>query len=378
MRTLELPMIHPDGMRVGIPGAAFAAIVLLAPIAAWAQGSALPAEHSLMIEQLAPGLQEIVKPDAKWELVGDRYGLTEGPVWVDDSNGGYLLFADLISNVIYKWAPKEGNTVFLEKAGYTGDDLMGAGTQTLRGRMHVLLIGPNGITLDPQGRVVYCASPDRRIMRLEKNGSSTVITDKYDGKRFSGPNDLVYRSDGTLYFTETIWGLRGARDKLRANERELPYTGVFAVKNGVTSLLANDEQLGGMPNGLAFSPDEKYLYVNGGDKGIMKYEVKPDGTFGARTVLIPNIGSDGIKVDVKGNIYTTTGSGPGEVRIFSPAGARLGTIKLPVSNREPRAQICATNLAFGDRDGKTLYITACEHVYSVRMEVEGHRPKPGA
>jgi gluconolactonase len=378
MRTLELPLIHPDGMRLGIPGAAFAAIVLLAPIAAWAQGSALPAEHSLTIEQLAPGLQEIVKPDAKWELVGDRYGLTEGPVWVDEGSGGYLLFADLISNVIYKWAPKEGNTVFLEKAGYTGDDLMGAGTQTLRGRMHVLLIGPNGITLDSQGRVVYCASPDRRIMRLEKDGSSTVITDKYDGKRFSGPNDLVYRSDGTLYFTETIWGLRGARDKLRANERELPYTGVFAVKNGVTSLLANDEQLGGMPNGLAFSPDEKYLYVNGGDKGIMKYEVKPDGTFGARTVLIPNIGSDGIKVDVKGNIYTTTGSGPGEVRIFSPAGARLGTIKLPVSNREPRAQICATNLAFGDRDGKTLYITACEHVYSVRMEVEGIRPKPGA
>jgi gluconolactonase len=95
-------------------------------------------------------------------------------------------------------------------------------------------------------------------------------------------------------------------------------------------------------------------------------------------VLIPDIGSDGIKVDVKGNIYTTTGSGPGEVRIFSPAGTRLGTLKLPISNREPRAQICATNLAFGDRDGKTLYITACEAVYRVRMEVEGIRPKPKA
>jgi gluconolactonase len=280
--------------------------------------------------------------------------------------------------VIYKWAPSQGNTVFLEKAGYTGDDLMGAGTQTLRGRMHVLLIGPNGITLDSQGRVVFCASPDRRIVRLENNGSITVVSDKYQGKRFSGPNDLVYRSDGTLYFTETIWGLRGARDKLRANERELPFTGVFAVKDGVTSLVVNDEQLGGMPNGLAFSPDEKFLYVNGGDKGIMKYEVKPDGTFGTRTVLIPDIGSDGIKVDVKGNIYTTTGSGPGEVRIFSPAGTRLGTLKLPISNREPRAQICATNLAFGDRDGKTLYITACEAVYRVRMEVEGIRPKPKA
>jgi gluconolactonase len=365
-------------MHTGFAEAALGAIGLLASVGASAQGNAPPAERPFTIEQLAPGLAELIKPDAKGELVGDRYGLTEGPVWVDDAGGGYLLFADLISNVIYKWAPSQGNTVFLEKAGYTGDDLMGAGTQTLRGRMHVLLIGPNGITLDSQGRVVFCASPDRRIVRLEKNGSITVISDKYQGKRFSGPNDLVYRSDGTLYFTETIWGLRGARDKLRADERELPFTGVFAVKDGVTSLIVNDEQLGGMPNGLAFSPDEKFLYVNGGDKGIMRYEVKPDGTFGARTVLIPDIGSDGIKVDVKGNIYTTTGSGPGEVRIFSPAGVRLGTIKLPISSKEPRAQICATNLAFGDRDGKTLYITACEAVYRVRMEVEGIRPKPKA
>ena len=356
----------------------FVTALLLASAGAFAQGNTPPAERSFSIEQHAPGLQELIKLDPEWQLIGDRYGLTEGPVWVDDDNGGYLLFADLISNVIYKWAPNEGTTVFLEKAGYSGDDLMGAGTQTLRGRMHVLLIGPNGITLDSQGRVVYCASPDRRIVRLEKDGRSTVIADKYQGMRFSGPNDLVYRSDGILYFTETIWGIRGARDKLRSNERELPYTGVFAVKDGTTSLLVDDKQLGGMPNGLAFSPDEKYLYVNGGDTGIMRYEVNPDGTLGARTVLVERMGSDGIKVDVKGNVYTTSGAGPGEVRIFSPAGARLGTIKLPTSTREPRAQICATNIAFGDRDGKSLYITACEHVYRVRMEVEGIRPKPGA
>jgi gluconolactonase len=244
--------------------------------------------------------------------------------------------------------------------------------------MHVLLIGPNGITVDSQGRVVYCASPDRRIMRLEKDGRRTVIAEMYEGKRFSGPNDLVYRSDGTLYFTETIWGLRGARDKLRSSERELPFTGVFAVKDGKTALLVNDTQLGGMPNGLAFSPDEKLLYVNAGDARIMRYEVRADGTLGVGTVFVNGEGSDGIKVDVKGNVYTTTGAGPGEVRIFSPAGVRIGTIKLPVSNREPRAQICATNVAFGDSDGKGLYITACEHVYRVRMEVEGIRPKPGA
>jgi gluconolactonase len=359
-----------------IVATALVSSVSFAPSHAMAQANGLPAEHFFTIEQRAPGLQELIKPGAEWQLIGDRYGLTEGPVWVDDSSGGYLLLADLISNVIYKWAPKEGTSVFLENAGYSGDDILSVGTQTLRGRMHVLLIGPNGITLDSQGRVVYCASPDRRVMRLEKDGRRTVIADKFEGKRFSGPNDLVYRSDGTLYFTDTIWGLRGARDKLRSNERELPFTGIFAVKDGKASLLVNDEQLGGMPNGLAFSPDEKFLYANADDKRIMRYPVKTDGTLGQGTVFVDGEGSDGIKVDVKGNVYTTTGAGPGEVRIFSPAGVRVGTIKLPVSNREPRAQVCATNIAFGDRDGKTLYITACEHVYRVRMEVEGVRPKP--
>jgi gluconolactonase len=362
--------------RAGIVTALFAAASYASSGAA--QSALSAAEQFFSIEQQAPGLEELIKPSAEWQLIGDRYGLTEGPVWVDADDGGYLLFADLISNAIYKWAPNEGTTLFLDNAGYSGDDILSVGTQTIRGRMHVLLIGPNGITLDAEGRVVYCASPDRRIMRLEKDGRRTVVAERYDGKRLSGPNDLVYRSDGTLYFTDTIWGLRGARDKLRSGERELPFTGLFAVKDGQTQLLATDEQLGGMPNGLAFSPDEKYLYANGDYNRIMRFEVKPDGTLGEGIVFIDGEGSDGIKVDVKGNVYTTTGAGPGEVRIFSPAGVRLGAIKLPVSNREPRAQVCATNIAFGDADGKTLYITACEHVYRVRMEVEGLRPTPGA
>ncbi len=376
IETNTLSTVRRSRLPAGVAAAVLTTIVSVASPGAVAQSSGAPAEQFFAIEQLAPGLEEVIKPGAEWQLIGDRYGLTEGPVWVDSDEGGHLLFADLISNVIYKWAPNEGTTVFLDNAGYSGDDILGVGTQTIRGRMHVLLIGPNGITLDSQGRVVYCASPDRRIMRLEKDGRRTVIADTYDGKRLSGPNDLVYRSDGTLYFTETIWGLRGARDKLRANERELPYTGLFAVKDGKTTLLVNDTQLGGMPNGLAFSPDEKYLYANADYARIMRYEVKPDGTLGTGTVFVEGEGSDGIKVDVKGNVYTTTGAGPGEVRIFSPAGVRLGTIKLPVSYREPQAQVCATNIAFGDRDGKTLYITACEHVYRVRMEVEGIRPQP--
>lgn len=348
-------------------------------VAVFAAGTALaeeaPTERFFAIERNAPGMEELISPGAQLELLGDRYGLTEGPVWVDSEDGGYLLFADLISNVIYKWAPKEGTTVFLEDAGYTGNDIYTTGTQTLRGRMHVLLIGPNGITLDPEGRVVYCASPDGKIMRLEKDGSRTVIADKYQGMRFSGPNDLVYRSDGALFFTETIWGLRGVRGGHTSPIRELPFTGVFMVKDGETSLLVKDEELGGMPNGIAFSPDEKHLYVNADYNAIMRYDVEPDGSLTNGMTFIDGEGSDGIKVDELGNVYTTTGAGPGDVRITSPDGVRIGTIKLPVFNREPRVQICATNVAFGDSDSKGLYITACEHVYRVQMKVAGIRPQ---
>lgn len=350
-----------------------AALLLAACFNAYAQDGALRARF-FSIEQQAPGLEKLISPGAELQLLGDRYGLTEGPLWIDSEDGGYLVFADLISNVIYKWAPKEGTTVFLENAGYSGDDIYTTGTQTLRGRMHVLLIGPNGITLDPEGRVVWCASPDRRIMRLEEDGSRTVIAEEYQGMRFSGPNDLVYRSDGILYFTETIWGLRGVRGGHTSPYREMPFTGVFMVKDGEVTMVVKDEELGGMPNGLAFSPDEKYLYLNADYERVMRYEVNRDGTLGKGTVFIDGEGSDGIKVDELGNVYTTTGAGPGEVRITSPEGVRLGAIKLPVTDREPQAQICATNVAFGDADSKGLYITACEHNYRIQMRVAGIRP----
>jgi gluconolactonase len=154
----------------------------------------------------------------------------------------------------------------------------------------------------------------------------------------------------------------------------MPFTGVFMVKNGAVSLLVDEEKLGGMPNGLAFSPDEKYLYLNANFNRIMRYEVNPDGTLGKGTVFRNGEGSDGIKVDVNGNVYTTSGAGPGEVRITSPEGVRIGTINLPVYNHEPQAQICATNIAFGDDDSKGLYITACEHVYRLQMKIAGIRP----
>jgi len=325
------------------------------------------------IETFKPEMNELVSNDAELELLGDRYGLTEGPLWMDDGQGGFLLFTDLISDAIFKWTPAEGNSVFLDDAGYSGDDINNAGFQAMRGRMRVILIGPNGLTLDPQGRLVWCAMPDRRVMRLEKDGTRTVVAEKYNGKRFSGPNDLVYRSDGTLYFTDSIFGLRGAESQQESPYREIPYNGVFMVKNGDVTLLVKDAELGGDPNGVALSPDERYLYVSADYNRIMRYELKKDGTLGEGKVFIDGETSDGMKVDQRGNVYTTA-VWEGEVRVTSPEGHRLGVIYLPRVDTEPRVQICATNVAFGDADSKGLYITACEHVYRLQMKVPGVRP----
>jgi gluconolactonase len=332
------------------------------------------AQRAFRIKAMSPEMHDLVGPDAELELLGDRYGLTEGPLWMDDAEDGFLLFTDLISNAIFKWTPEEGTSVFLDDAGYSGDDINNAGFQAMRGRMRVILIGPNGLTLDPQGRPAWCAMPDRRVMRLEKDGTRTVVAEKYRGKRFSGPNDLIYRSDGILYFTDSIFGRRGAESQQESPYRELPYNGVFMVDDGDVTLLVKDEALGGDPNGVALSPDERYLYVSADYNRIMRYELKTDGTLGEGKVFIDGETSDGMKVDQRGNLYTTA-VWEGEVRVTSPEGERLGVIYLPRVNTEPRVQICATNVAFGDADSKGLYITACEHVYRLQMKVPGVRPR---
>lgn len=361
-------------MPRGLCGALLALGALTCTAAGHAQ-NAPPEERPFSIERLDPALDEIIAPDAELELLGDRYGLTEGPVWVRDGDGGYLLFSDLIANVIWKLTPDGRLSVFLDNAGYTGNDIMNAGTQTRRGRMHVLMIGPNGLTLDPQGRLVYCAPPDRAIMRLEPDGTRTVVADRYQGKRFNGPNDVVVRSDGAVYFTDSDFGLRGGR---ASPEKELDFNGVYLVKDGEVTLLLDDATLGGFPNGIAFSPDERFLYLNAGFARMMRYEVRPDGTLGEGVVFFEGGGGfvDGMKTDINGNLFSTGGAGPGEVRITSPEGKTLGRILLPISNEEPRPQICATNVAFGDPDGRGLYITACEHVYRIRLRTRGIPPGP--
>jgi len=365
-----------------LPGKSSALYVVSAVLLTLLASQALAAEElprvrEFSIKKMAPELDELVSPDAELELLGDRYGLTEGPLWVDSDEGGHLLFTDLIANAIFKWTAKEGTTVFLDQAGYSGDDINNAGFQARRGRMRVILIGPNGLTLDPEGRPVWCAMPDRRVMRLEEDGSRTVMAETWEGKRFSGPNDLVIRSDGILYFTDSIFGLRGAESGQESPYREIPFNGVFMVKDGTPTLLVKDKELGGDPNGITFSPDEKYLYISADYNRIMRYAVNADGTLGEGIVFIDGETSDGMKVDEKGNVYTTA-VWDGEVRITSPEGKRLGVIYLPLIDREPQAQICATNVAFGDADSKGLYITACEHNYRLQMKVAGVRPIPGS
>jgi gluconolactonase len=324
------------------------------------------------IEKLDPRLDALIAPDAKLETLGDRFALTEGPVWVPGIAGqeGYLLFSDNAANVIYKWAAGKPS-VFLEKSGFTGTDNTKVGAQTVAGRVGIVLIGSNGLALDPQGQLVVTAMNDRTVYRLEKDGTRTTLADRYDGKRFSGPNDIVIKSDGAVYFTDTPWGLRESE---KDPQRELPFYGFYLIKGGKVTLLGSDKDAhGGIPNGITLSPDEKYLYVTSGGRRTMRYEILPDDTIANGRVFVEH-GSDGMRVDVLGNLYTTGGGTPGQIQITSSEGKPLGRLHLPQPTGEPRSRVCATNLAFGDADDRGLYITACTHLFKIRMKTPGIRP----
>ena len=323
------------------------------------------------IEKLDPALDEVVAPDAEIETLGDRFALTEGPVWVQEGPGqdeGYLLFSENAGNVIYRWAPNQPLSVHLERSGFTGKDNSTVGAQTVAGHIAILLIGSNGLALDPQGRLVVTAMADRTVYRLEPDLTRTILADRYDGKRFNGPNDIIVKSNGSIYFTDTVWGLRGAADD---PARELPFSGFYLIRNGTVTLLGGDrDSPGAGPNGITLSPDERHLYVTAGRSRIMRYDVLPDDTVANGRLFVEH-GPDGMTVDVKGNLYTTSGGTPGTVQIASPEGKPLGRLHLPQPTGEPRARVCATNVAFGDADGRALYITACTHVFRIRMNIRG-------
>src|SRR5262245_7162045 len=269
------------------------------------------------IEKLAAELDEIIAPNATLETLGDRFALTEGPVWVPDGRDGYLLFSDNAANVIYKWAPNSPLSVFLEKSGFTGTDNSRVGAQTVAGRVAILLIGSNGLALDPQQKLVVTAMADRTVYRLEKDGTRTILADRYDGKRFNGPNDIVVKSDGAIYFTDSVWGLRGAE---KDPARELPFSGFYLIKDGNVTLLGGDKDAPGtFPNGITLSPDEKYLYVTAGSRRTKRYEILADDTVGPGQPFVEH-GADGMRVDSRGNLYTTSGATPGRIQITSPQG----------------------------------------------------------
>ncbi len=328
-----------------------------------------PAAKPFSITRSDPGLDAVVAKGARLELLAQGFGLNEGPVWVPDDHGGYLLVSGLLDNVIYKIAPDRTVSVFLDKAGYSGDDVSHTGAQTRSGRSHVLLIGPSCTGVDSKGRLIWCADNDRAMMRLEKNGARTVLSAGLDGKRFSGPNDLTIRSDDGIYITDNDFGLRDAG---KSPDKQMP-NGVWLIREGRSTLVLDDKSLGGVPNGIVLSPDEKHLYLTAFSK-IWRYDVKPDGSLGDRILFTegPGIG-DGMKVDKQGNVYSTSGGGPGVVRITSPAGRLLGLINLPIYGGEPKKQICATNVAFGGPGNHDLFISACDAVYKLRMRSVGAR-----
>lgn len=336
-----------------------------------ARGGANQPRREFKIIRLDPGLDAIVSVDAKLETLGEHFGLTEGPVWVSDSAAtGYLLFSDLTANVIYKRAPDGQVSVFAEDI-VSQADVLTAGQQTRSGRMATIIIGSNGLTLDRQGRVIAASPAGRVVLRFEKDGTRTVLADRFDGRRFNGPNDVAVKSNGAIYFTDGNSGLRGGA---ASPAREMPLNGFFLIKDGkVTRLDTNADFPGAFPNGITLSPDERHLYVTFGRK-IVRYDVQPDDTVANRREFLDVEGNDGMKTDRAGNLYSTTGAGPGEVRITSPAGKRLGTIQLPDLPGEPRRQVCATNVGFGDADGKGLYITACNLLFRVRLNTPGVRP----
>ncbi len=303
------------------------------------------------IERLDTRFDRLVPNNAKLEVVAGGFTWLEGPAW--NKLKKYLLFSDIPNNTIYKWEPKSGIELFMKPSGYTGKE-------PFTGREP----GSNGLTFDIRGRLVICQHGDRRIVRLEANGTQTVLVERFQGKRLNSPNDLIYKSDGSIYFTDPPFGLPGAFDD---PSKELDFSGVYRLSaNGILRLLISDIKA---PNGIAFSPDEKILYITDVDPkrpAWLAYPVLSDGSLGRGRVfhdasvwrMVRKGGPDGIKVDIYGNLY---GAGPEAIYVFAPDGTHLGSIFTGVPTG---------NLTWGD-DGSNLYVTADTRLLRIRLNTRG-------
>ena len=321
----------------------------------------VPSEVNVQVAKHDPAIETIVGANPKIFKLAEGFKFTEGPVWVpgDQQTKSHLLFSDPNSNLIWSYT-SNGNEVgklevFKQQSGYSGADIAEYGQP-----------GSNGLTLDSHGQLTINQHGNRRVLLIEKYGSETVLADKFEGKRLNSPNDLVYSSDGTLFFTDPPFGLPKFGEDPR---KELSFSGVYSLRRGKLQLLT--KELSG-PNGIALSPDEKYLYVGNWDdkkKVVMRYELTAEGSvkngmlFFDMTTAPGEDAIDGIKVDQAGNLYV---SGPGGLWVLSAEGKHLGTIITPKH---------VHNMAWGDDDGKTLYLTAKSGLYKMRLNVAGVRPK---
>lgn len=305
--------------------------------------------------------------NAELTVFATGFGFTEGLTWVPQGNTGYLLFSDIPANVIYR-ADMDGTySVYLEKSGYQKPDLWRTGMRFNNGKdpndpayEEFNLSGSNGLTLDQEGRLVIATWGGRSIDRIELDGTRTVVADRYDGKRFGGTNDVVVTRDGRIYFAD---GFGGMPERAEDPSNEMGTAGIYMIRDGVVSRVI---EVSPDANGLVFSPDEKTLYVNNsGGKIIRTYDVNPDGTVSGEQIfadLSATNGAgitDGMKVDIEGNLWT---SGPGGIYIFSPAGEALGFIETPGA---------VANLVFGGPERKTLFIASRTDIYSMPVKISG-------
>jgi gluconolactonase len=303
----------------------------------------------MSIVRLDPGFDSLVAPDARIEKVAGGFMFTEGPLW---RSPGVLWFSDVPGNVVRQWSPDGRVVELLRPGGYDGNSLPAGG-----------FIGPNGMTSGPDRSVLLCQHGNRRIVRIAPDMTVTTLIDNFEAKKLNAPNDLVHRSDGTLYFTDPPYGLPlGDDDPMK----ELPYNGVFKLSRGKLDVIITDLT---RPNGIAFSPDERTLYVSNSDEKRriwMRYDVASDGTISNGRVFFDATAAkesgvpDGMKIDERGNIWATA---PSAVYVLSPDGTHLGTIRPP---EDP------ANCAWGD-DGRSLYITAETGLYRLKTSVMGQK-----
>jgi gluconolactonase len=300
------------------------------------------------IVRLDSALDELVPKDARIEKVAGGFTFTEGPLWRPD---GRLWFSDVVGNMVRSMTPDGRATLLIDHSGGSAAPPPGS------------YFGSNGLIADKDGAILMCQHFNRQVARVDRDLKISALVQRFEGKRLNSPNDLVYKSDGSLYFTDPPFGLAGGE---RDPAKELPFNGVYRFAGGTLQPVIQD--LRG-PNGLAFSPDEKVLYVANFQprRYWMRYDVAADGTVSNGKVFADvndekdRGGPDGMKVDSRGNVY---GAGPGGVWVFAPDGKHLGTIKTPEN---------PSNCNWGD-DGKTLYITAITSVYRIKLSVAGKKP----